>query len=1001
MNITTYFLKHPVIALILNIMIALVGLLSFNELSIREYPEVHFPKINVQVRYPNASAEVVEEAITNPLEDKLAGVEGLESITSDSKYSISEITLTFKNGVSIDKSVIAIREAIGLVDLPKEAKPPLIERKKASDTMPFMIIAIESSSMNFAELTHYTNLNLKNALRSVQGVSSVEIWGQPYTYNIILDARKMYAFKVNVDEIMAVLRLANLSLSAGRFQDEVSVTLNSEMKSVEDYENLVVKEKGDHPPVLLKHVAQIMLKEDDRQVRVRINGKPGLCIGVNRSNDSNPLEVSSHVQKTIEEIRRNLPSSVKVTLITDQAEFVRLSIKNVERSIVEAVFFVLLIVFLFLRNVGATLIPLVTIPISLLGSFLFLKIFGFSINIITLLAMVLAIGLVVDDAIVVLENIQRHREKGLSLWEAARVGAKEISFAIIAMTLTLTSVYAPLAFVGGIVGDLFVEFAVALSGSVIISGIVALTLSPLMCTKALPAHEASLWPIIDKFLESMTLKYRRVLSISCQHPKVAGGIFLGTFGILVFLIKSLPHETAPKEDRSLVGVWLPPIAGKDISMLDKKISLVEEAVGHLPEAEHQLVFIGDWGGSFCLPLKPQSYRKKSAQHIVNELRPLVAGLPSLDAFVWNYDSGLPGLDEDWGSDYLSLIISTTDTYSKLFESLEKVRQSLDKESSFENIKHDLKLDTPSYRIDFDPNALSALAITPAQIAQTVSIFFSGDQTISFSKDGILYLLTVMGQKLPWSLSELYITNKFGHSISLGALATLIPTSSPDKLHHHNEMRSAVLTTSLKKGTSLKAGIQTLWDITQKELPPSYKKEWTGAAKALETSGSTMLVLFLLAVIFIYAILSVQFENFIDPLIILGTVPLGCLGGLFFVWAFGGSLNIYTQIGLITLIGLITKHGILIVEFVNQLKKDCSLLEATIDAATLRLRPILMTTGAMIFGAIPLMFATGAGHETQQAIGLTLVGGLSFGTFFTLFLLPTLCLWVKQRWAGKS
>ena len=1001
MNITTYFLKHPVVALILNAMIAVIGLLSFDSLSVREYPEVHFPKVHVQTHYPNASAEVVENTVTNPLEDQLAGIEGIDTITSESKYGASYISLTFRNGTSIDKSLIAIREAIGLASLPKDVKPPVVERKTKSDGMPFILLSLESSSMDFAELTHYADLNLKNIFRGIKGVASAEVWGQPYTYTILLDSRKMYAFGINADEVFDALQKGNLSLPVGKFQNEISATLNSELKTIKDYEDLVIKEKKSssngpqQQAILLKQIATIKLQTDDKRFRVRINGKPGLCIGIQKANDANLLEVSTLVHKQLDDVKQTLSQDLKMNIIQDQADFVRQSLKNVKSSIFEAIIFVLIIVFLFLRNFKATIIPLITIPISLIGSFVFLKIFGFSINIITLLAMVLAIGLVVDDAIIVLENTQRHIDKGLLPFNAAVKGAKEIGFAIVAMTLTLTSVYAPLAFITGTIGDLFIEFAVALAGSVLVSGIVALTLSPLMCAKSLQKNQHQLWPKIDEYLDQFTAYYAHALRKSLLYKKSCLSVFLSTFGLIVVLCQMIPSETAPKEDRNLIGIYVPPIPGKDINTMEQKIQLIESKIKSLPEAEHNLVFMGDWGGNVSLPLIPQSSRSRSAQNILDSLKPFVTNIPSLDVHPWSWDSGLPGVDDSMNNGELSLVISTTESYSNLFDTVEMIRKSLEDQKVFQNVKHDLKLNTPSYRIDTDTNEMAHLNLTYKQIAKTIEVFFSGDQSLTFSKDGLLYTITLKGKQSPWDLNELYVTNASGKRISLGVVAKMIPTSGADTLYHYNQMRSVALTAELPKGESFGKGMKTFLASVDKLLPSSYKRILFGNAKVYGESKKTMITLFFLAIIFIFAILSVQFENFIDPCIILLTIPLACLGALSFVWIFNGSLNIFTQIGLITLIGLITKHGILIVEFSNQLRKELSLSEAIIQASSLRLRPILMTTGAMIFGAIPLMLSSDAGHEAQRAIGIVLVGGLSFGTFFTLFVLPTVCFIIKS------
>lgn len=1008
MKLTSYFLKHPVIALILNAMILVVGILCFNLLSLREYPEIHFPNVSIYTYYPNASAELVESAVTYILEDRLAGIEGIETITSSSKHGETTIDLSFKNGTSIDRAMLSIREAIGLarMQLPQDIKDPIVERKTVSSGMPFIVLSLESETLDFAALTHYANLNLKNAFRGVKGVASVNVWGQPYTYDIVLNPKKMYAFGVNTDEVFDAIKRGNLSLPVGKFQNQTPTTLNAELKNIHDYENLVVKEKNaKQKPVLLKNIADITLKTDNEQFRVRINGKPGLALAINRTNDGNPVEVSKLVAEKLDELKTRLPEGLHIKIISDQADFVKSSLKNIQSSIFEAILFVLAIVFLFLRNIKATLIPLVTIPISLMGSFIFLKLFGYSINILTLMAMVLAVGLVVDDAIVVLENIQRHIENGLSPFEASLKGSREIGFAIVAMTLTLTSVYAPLAFINGTIGQLFSEFAVALAGSVFISGIVALTLSPLMCAKTLSKKEKPLWPMIDVWIEKLAKKYHKALTNVIVYKKTCLWVIIGIFVLIFYLTNHIPKEMAPKEDRGLIGVYLPPVPGKNINFTEEKMEHVENLVKPIKEARDVLIFMGDWGGTVVLPLKSQSERSRSASDIVNALRPYVTQLPSVDAFPWSWDSGLPGMDDSILGSELSATISTTDSFRDLFNQTEQLRNALDSKKLFQSIRHDLKLDTPGYRIDLLTNEISNLNLNTRQIAKTIEIFFSNDKSLTFSKDGMLYNLTLKGEKLPWSLNELYVTNPEGKRISLGAVANLVPIAQPDRLFHYNQMRSTNLTADLMPGDKIENAMTQLKNVVAETLPFNYKITWQGAAKAYSESQMIMAMLFFLAVIFIFAILSVQFENFIDPFIILLTVPLACAGALSFVWLNEQTMNIYTQVGLITLIGLISKHGILIVEFANQLRKNnMPLVDAIIKSASIRLRPILMTTGAMIFGAIPLLLSKSAGYESRHVIGTVLIGGLSFGTLFTLFILPTLYVIVKsaeQKWTKND
>ena len=1004
MNITTYFIKHPVISLILNGMIILLGFLCFFSLPVREYPDVKFPTLTVQAFYPNASAELVESSVINVLEDRLAGVEGLEAMVSAAKQGSGWIEISFRSGMSMDRALILVRDAVALSRsrLPKEVNDPVIDRKGKSDGSPFMVISLESSSMDFGDLTHYANLNLKNAFRSLKGVASADIWGQPYTYVVTLDPEKMYAFGVNADEIYEAIEKSRVSSPVGKFRNEVPTTLNSELKKIRDYEDLLIKEKNleddknKQYSVFLKSVAHIELKTDDTQFRVRINGNPGLCLAINKASDANPLSVSDLVHQKVEELRQSLPSGIKISIVEDQADFVRASLKNIQSSILEAIILVLGIVFLFLRNIKATLIPLITIPISMIGTLLLLKVFGFSINIMTLLAMVLAVGLVVDDAIVVLENISRHRESGLSSFDAALKGAKEIGFAIIAMTLTLVSVYAPIVFIEGALGQLFTEFAIALAGSVLISGVVALTLSPLMCATILKSNPKHLWPQVDLLFERLVKAYSESLGHAFHHKKLLLCVAFSSLGLSLLLFKTLPREIAPKEDRGLVGVYVPALPGKDINSLEEKVINIEKMISSTPEAKAVVAFMGDWGGSVMLPLKSLSERKRSASEIVDALRPIMMALPSKDAWPWSWDSGLPGLDNAMSGSELSLVVSTTESYRNLFDQMSKLQDLVENRKLFDSVRHDLRLDLPAYRIDVDTNTLADLNLNQKKMAKMIEIFFSGDKSLTFQKDGILYIVLLQGKTYPWTLDELYLINSRGKRISLGTLGTLVADAQPKDLYHYNQMRSTTLRTDLHPGEKIEAAMPKLWEIANNSLPQSYKKEWAGAAKLYQESALTMAILFSLALIFIYEILSVQFENFIDPLIVMLTVPLAISGALFVVWILGQSLNIYTQVGLITLMGLISKHGILIVEFANQLGKEgLSSFEAVQKAATLRLRPILMTTAAMIFGAIPLVLAHDSGAECRRAIGAVLVGGLAFGTIFTLFILPTVYYALKS------
>lgn len=1023
MKITAFFIKHPVTSIILNCMIMIIGLLCLKTIGLREYPSIDLPTLIISATYPNASAELVEYAVTNPLEDQLASIEGLDNITSQSNYGQSNIQLNFIEGISMDRAMIATRDAISLakVYLPKEVLEPIIQRKTKENGIPFMWIAVTATDLNLSEITHYANLYLKNAFRSLEGVATAQIWGEPFTMAVTLDPKKMFALGVNADEIYSSLEQRNISLPVGKFKNTIPTNLDLHLSKLSDFEDVLIKNNNKNP-IFLKSVADLQLKSDNKNFRIHINGQPGIGIAISPATDANPLDVSKAVRQQIANLKNNLSIPLNINLILDQSEFITASLKNIESSIIEAVLLVLIVVLLFLRDLRATIIPLVTIPISLLGSVILLKIFGFSLNTITLLAMVLAIGLVVDDAIVVLENIKRHIEQGLKPLEAALTGSYEIGFAIVAMTFTLSAVYAPIAFIQGTIGKLFIEFAVALAGSVIISGIVALTLSPLMCSKILLYQDHKNTNIskinflskLEAIWKNLEIFYAKNLDIIFKYPKytAATAIFLCIASIGLF--KLLPHEIAPKEDRGIMGAYTPFTSGQNIDILEKHSMEIEDLLraNNIPEVANYLNFVGDWGATVVLPCKDHKYRNRSPIDIISKLQTKLQVFPSIDVYGWSIDSGLPGIDSNPGSD-LQLAISTINDYRSLLNAVTELRKKIEDKDLFSSIHHNLNLDSPGYKINLDQNIMAKLNISPLQVAKTIEVFFSGQRSLSFEKDNIKYPISIDGSTQPWTLNELYVTNPKGNHISLGAFANIEPSTVPTGLNHYNQMRTATLSLQLKPKQNINSAMNDLLTIAKDTLPKNLKTEWQGAAKEYQKSSHTMLLLFSMALIFIYAILAVQFENFLDPIIIMFTIPLASFGAIFTGWIFGQSINIYTQIGLITLIGLITKHGILIVEFANQIyakstksistneisNQTIELLQTAIKTASLiRLRPILMTTSAMVLGTLPLVIATGAGFEARRAIGIVLIGGLFFGTAFTLFILPQFYYLIKKHYS---
>ncbi|MEY3197410.1 MAG: hypothetical protein RLZZ59_781 [Pseudomonadota bacterium] len=998
MKLTEYFIRHKVSAIVLNLMILVIGFLCFKNISLREYPKVDIPVLSVSTHYPGASAKTIESSVTSILEDAVSGVSGIKLTQSESSQNQSSITVVFKDGTNIDKALIQLQSGINqaISRLPKDAGTPEIFMGAGGGGFPFFAISVTSTEFDFAELYHYTNRYIKNAFRSIDGVSEVQVWGAPYTMRVRLDPDKLETYGINVSDIISVLKKYSISLPVGKFRDAIPTTLDLELKDASDFDNTPIKENNGKV-VYLKDIATTDLIPDGSIFRVHINGKPGLAISLVKTSDANPLEVTREARKVIQQMISTLPSHIKMNVSIDSSQFIQKSLDNIYQSIFEAIFFVLVVVYLFLRNFRATLIPLVTIPFSLIGAIAIMKLCGMSINTLTLLAMVMAIGLVVDDAIIVLENITRHIEDGMKPMDAAIKGSGEIAFAIIAMTLTLASVYAPIMFMQGVVADLFIEFAVALAGSVIISGIVALTLSPMMCSQILKSVHSKDEDTVNKLLAKLDSGYDKFLHAMLGRSKFIIAVIIGSIALIFLMLKLIPSELVPKEDRGMVGIYIPPIPGVTIDEMENHTNDMEKIVTKVSEGNEVLSFLGWWGSSTCLGLKDYKDRNKHQETIVNEVNSVVEKLPSIDAYTWSWNSGLPGLGESaMGGLSLTLVISTTGEYKELSKYTEEMVRKLNMSGKFMYVMHDVKFDTEGMDLIINRDRAADLQIDQTVVSDTVQAYFSGNKNLSFKKDDIFYSITIDTLNHPWSLNEIYVTSKSGQNIPVGSFAKLDSTISMAKLPHYNQQRAVSITASLFPSSNMEDTMEFMMTTAKEIFPESFKKEWTGAAEKSKEASGTSLLMFVMALVFIYAVLSVQFDNFIDPIIIILTVPLACSGALFATWIFGQSINIYTTIGIITLIGLITKHGILIVEFANKMIANGEKLEdAATHAAIMRLRPILMTTAAMVLGSIPLVLASGAGSESRKVIGIVLVGGLTIGTIFTLFVLPKIYCWMKK------
>jgi multidrug efflux pump len=978
-------------------MIFIIGLLAFQSLTLREYPDIKLPLVRVNFIYPGASPALMESSVINIMEDEIASIAGIKNISSSSKTNMGDILVLFEEGTDLDNALIELRDAIGQAKskIPQDVKEPSIHKGGGFGGVPFFAVSITSSEMEFSELTHYAKRYIKNHFRSIRGVSTVEIWGSPYSMEVELDPKKLYNYGINVSDVISALKKNNIYLPTGKFREKITSSMNLKLSSEEDFSKVYIVTKNGKA-IYLSDIAESKLRPDDRENRIKINGKYGVMISIDRSTNANPLHVTELLKQKVLELQNTLPKHMELNVEIDQSLFINASISNIYSSIFEAIILVLLIVFLFLGSLKATIIPLITIPISLLGSIILMMIFGMSLNVFTLLAMVLAIGLVVDDAIIVLENITRHIENGLSPLKASIKGSGEISFAIIAMTLTLASVYAPICFIQGTIGQLFREFAVALAGSVLISGIVALTLSPMMCRYISDSYNAKKEPKIHKYLARLEKLYGNFLENIFSKNRIIVFIIISSIAISFGVNKFSAHSVIPKEDRNLVGIYIPPQPGKNMDDMENYEKQLQKIVDTIPEKKNSLSFIGYWGASVAAPLDAHKDRKRSQREIVASMEPLAKKIPSIDAWPWGWDSGIQGIGDDMGALSISFVITTTKSYKELSEHADKMIQTLNKTGKFIFLKHEAKFDTTQYDIIPDKIRLADLDIAPYQVSETINVFFDANRNLEFEMDDILYPINIKGNKKIWSLNEIYFINKNGSKVPIGNLAKIEENVSMSDRNHHNQMRSAKFMGMMMPPNGIESTMKTIETTAQKILPQSFNIEWTGAAEVQKEASGTMELLFLMAIIFIYAILAVQFNSFIDPIIIMITVPLACSGALLVNFFFAESINVYTQIGLITLVGLITKHGILIVEFANNLTKDGEDLKAAIiHSAKLRLRPILMTTGAMVLGAIPLAISTGAGSEARAAIGIVIISGLLFGTVFTLFVLPKVYYWVKS------
>ncbi len=1010
MKLSDISIRRPVLATVINLVVILLGLVAFNSLSVRQTPKIDTAVVSVVTAYPGANAEVIESQITKPIEDALAGIEGVEVMTSNSQAEVSNVNVVFKVDRDADSAAADVRDRVNSAKerLPFDAREPIVQKQEA-DSQPIIWLAFSSDRHPRVEVADTAYRLVKDRLQAIPGVAEARLFSSRYAMRIWLDPDRLAATQLTPIDVENALRAQNIEVPAGRIeseQREFTVLAQTDLRSAEEFRNVIIRDDGTLL-VRLGDVARVELGSADQRSTGRFNGKNAVPMGIVRQSVANPLDIARDLREALPLISAQLPEGMKVQIAYDSTIFIDASINAVYEAVLEAVVLVVLVIFIFLRSGRATLIPLVTIPVSLIGVFALMLAFDFSINTLTLLAMVLAIGLVVDDAIVMLENIHRHIEMGKSPMQAAFDGSKEIGFAIIAMTLTLAAVYLPVAFSAGATGKLFVEFALTLAGAVIISGLTALTLSPMMSSKFLRVDEKhGYWyQLGENALNALSLRYQRGLKWTLRRSKrVAGGVlfvcFVGIWALMVPSATRLNQELAPKEDPGFVLTFAQGPEGATLDYMERYTTQIEAAYEQTPEIRGYFMFTG-WPSSNAsisfASFVDWDERERSSQEIAGQYFGQFMAIPGVNAYPQVPAAIGGGI---FGSD-LELVIQTSESYETLAEIVQQMQQRMGESPEFTGVRSQLQPNKPELRLTLNREKAAAVGVDINTLGRTIETYLGGRQVTRFKRGAEQYDVTVQldrkDRATPDALSRVFVRSRDGAMIQLSNLVQIEEGSTLPSREHFNKLRSAQISSSLSPGVSLADAIGKAEALLSEVAGDRATYDLSGASREFRNVSANTTVLFILALAFIYLVLAAQFESFVDPLIILLAVPLAASGALLALKLTDGSINIYSQIGLITLIGLIAKHGILIVEFANQLReRGENALDAVAQAAQQRLRPILMTTGAMVLGAMPLAWAAGAGAEARQDIGWVIVGGLLVGTTFTLFVVPSIYL-LFARW----
>jgi multidrug efflux pump len=998
MKFTDLFIRRPVLATVVSLLILLFGLRAINTLPLRQYPKMDNTVITVTTSYPGASSQLIQGFITTPIEKSVASADGIDYMTSSSTMGISTITIHVLLNFDPNKAFTDVMSKVQAVmnQLPKAAENPVIT-KSTGDQIALMYLSFNSDKMTPEQITDYLTRVVQPRLETVQGVSQAQLLGgYVFAMRIWLNPQKMAAFHVTPTDVTNALAANNFQAAAGRTKGvyvAYEIKANTDLHTKKQFQDIVVRSQ-DGQVVRLRDVSKVQLGAENYDSSVYFNGKQGTFISITATPTANPLDVISQIRGKLPQLEKEFPPTLTGHVVYDATVYIRSAIHEVVKTLIEATIIVIIVIFLFLGSLRSVLIPIITIPLSLIGVTSLMLALGYSLNLLTLLAMVLAIGLVVDDAIVVLENIHRHIEEGKTPFQASIIGAREIATPVISMTITLAAVYAPIGFMGGLTGALFKEFAFTLASSVVISGVIALTLSPMMCSKILQRDQGRFANLVDVTFNKCRTFYERRLHGSLNYRPVTALFAIVVLLSCYFLYANTQKQLAPTEDQSAVFVSATAPEYANLDYVEKFTNQIQQIFKKLPQTQDYFIVNGMGTVNNVIAgeiLKPWDDRKLSQQKLQPIIQKALHGIAGLKASVFP----LPSLPGNSGGLPIQFIISTTGGYQQLFQLSEQIEEKAKKSGLFIFTDNSLKYNKPQLVIDINNTKVAELGLTMQDIAHALSTNLGGNYVNYFSMENRSY--KVIPQILrkyrlnPERLNHIYVRAANNQMIPLSTVVTIKHSVEPNALARFQQLNSATIGAMMMPGLTIGEGLAYLQTAAQQILPKGFSYNYAGESRQYVKEGSALIFALFFAIIIIFLVLAAQFESFRDPVVILISVPMSICGALIPLNLGAASINIYTQIGLITLVGLISKHGILMVEFANKLQENegLSIRDAIEKAAGIRLRAILMTTLSMIFGVLPLILATGAGAVSRFDIGLVIASGMFIGTLFTLFVVPTM------------